>query len=64
MLSWNKKVGAVNLGEEEGMLPKTRIVLQGMPDVRAAILFKLTDTAEKALWGRHENESGTFWNMD
>lgn len=42
------------------MLPKTRIVLQGMPDVRAAILFKLTDTAEKALWGRHENESGTF----
>lgn len=42
-------MGAVNLGEEAGMLPKTRIVLQGMQDVRVAILFKWTDTAEKVL---------------
>lgn len=49
MLSWNKKVGAVNLEVEAGMLPKTRIVRQGMPDVRVAIFFKLTDTAEKVL---------------
>lgn len=41
MLSWNKKVGAVNLGEEAGILPKTRVVLQGMPEVRVAIIFKL-----------------------
>lgn len=48
MLSWNKKIGAINLREEAGMLPKTRIVLQGMPDVKVAIIFKLTGAAEKA----------------
>lgn len=41
-------MGAVNLGEEAGMLLKTRIVLQGMRDVKVAILFQWTDTAEKA----------------